>query len=341
MAKRSKQRAQPQGSIPKNGEPKWPTSADGRPKQFSIPPELVDHILLGSLDDRRVTQDSPLQGDVWVTYARDPGTFVDLLIVPHEDVGVIARSISRGLKLRYREREKETNPRPAPRDRRRSRTASLSHVVNTNLYFDEVIHILVPMTRWWFQLADRIPAVDPERVKKLLLTSPLDPERPDRFSSIESYFALAGLIYWVGKLQRPADERYSSIPIPIGRLPPIDVSEALRRYRPFVDEIVDGVMSSLVNVLAAAKNWYEDDAEIAGSILEVSCNRIVSPALDYSIPTVKGDAVQSIFRVNCKNIVWAVLDSGIDGTHPAFAEPDGKNARVFVRPSTLRESANS
>ena len=80
MAKGRKQRAVPQGSTPKNGAPEWPTSADGRPKQFSIPPELVEHILFGPEDDRRVLQDSPLLGDVWTAYALDAGIARDVLI---------------------------------------------------------------------------------------------------------------------------------------------------------------------------------------------------------------------------------------------------------------------
>jgi hypothetical protein len=36
--------------------------------------ELVEHILLGPIDDRRVLQDSPLLGDVWTAYALDPGS---------------------------------------------------------------------------------------------------------------------------------------------------------------------------------------------------------------------------------------------------------------------------
>ena len=56
----------------------------GRPSQFSIPAELVEHILLGPIDDRRVLQDSPLLGDVWAAYALDPGIVQDVLITPHK-----------------------------------------------------------------------------------------------------------------------------------------------------------------------------------------------------------------------------------------------------------------
>jgi serine protease AprX len=49
---------------------------------FSIPPALVDHILLGPMHDRGVLQDSPILGDVWLAYAADPASVQDLLITP-------------------------------------------------------------------------------------------------------------------------------------------------------------------------------------------------------------------------------------------------------------------
>ena len=59
------------------------TKAD-RPVQFSISAELVEHILLGPIDDRRVLQDFPLLGDVWAAYALDPGVVQDVLIMLHK-----------------------------------------------------------------------------------------------------------------------------------------------------------------------------------------------------------------------------------------------------------------
>jgi subtilisin family serine protease len=38
--------------------------------------------------------------------------------------------------------------------------------------------------------------------------------------------------------------------------------------------------------------------------------------------TVKADAAETVFGVDCRNIGWAVVDSGIDANHPAFAEWD-------------------
>jgi hypothetical protein len=62
-------------------------------------------------------------------------------------------------------------------------------------------------------------------------------------------------------------------------------------------------------------------------VFQVSLNREVSPALRESVPAVKGDAARHLFDVRCDKIVWAILDSGIDGRHPAFytKPPDDKH----------------
>lgn len=48
----------------------------------------------------------------------------------------------------------------------------------------------------------------------------------------------------------------------------------------------------------------------------------VSAGLTNSISTIKADAAQRSFRALGENVVWAVLDSGIQGTHPHFQPPD-------------------
>src|SRR3954470_16525966 len=62
--------------------------------------ELVDLILLGPTGDRRQLQDSPVLGDVWLSFARDPATRKDLLITPYRDhaAGPVAVALTNGLR---------------------------------------------------------------------------------------------------------------------------------------------------------------------------------------------------------------------------------------------------
>ena len=46
----------------------------------------------------------------------------------------------------------------------------------------------------------------------------------------------------------------------------------------------------------------------------------LKPLINRSISTVKGDAAHNAFGALGEGIVWAVIDSGIDGTHPHFAK---------------------
>ncbi len=53
-------------------------------------------------------------------------------------------------------------------------------------------------------------------------------------------------------------------------------------------------------------------------IFTVSLNRDADVSVYRSVPTVKADAARGLFPVDFKGLAWAVVDSGIDATHPAF-----------------------
>ena len=63
-------------------------------------------------------------------------------------------------------------------------------------------------------------------------------------------------------------------------------------------------------------------------VWQISLNRSATPALTRSVPAVKADAARSLFRVDCSEIGWAVLDSGIEGDHAAFRDASASKSRV-------------
>jgi serine protease AprX len=71
-----------------------------------------------------------------------------------------------------------------------------------------------------------------------------------------------------------------------------------------------------------------DPQDTEPSVWQISLNRSATPALTRSIPAVKADAARSLFSVNCSEIGWAVVDSGIDGNHAAFKDASGTKSRV-------------
>jgi hypothetical protein len=55
-------------------------------------------------------------------------------------------------------------------------------------------------------------------------------------------------------------------------------------------------------------------------ITTVTPNRAAMGAVSRSRTTIKADAAERVFSVDCSDIGWAVLDGGIDALHPAFQE---------------------
>jgi serine protease AprX len=56
----------------------------------------------------------------------------------------------------------------------------------------------------------------------------------------------------------------------------------------------------------------------------VSLNREARTALTKSRLAVKADAAERVFSVKCSELRWAIVDTGVDATHPAFRLRDGK-----------------
>ena len=312
----------------------WPTGDDGRPMQFSLPGEIVETILLGPADDRRVLQDSPLLGDVWAAYALDPGARQDVLITPHYKTTAadVAGMIRLGRTIWNKSRNQMIDEHLS-RPLASAKIAYLQGLVAAELYFDEVLCILVPLTLWWRQQqgAGRIKQVEERRAAliKLLQTPPgatrkagINVDR-ENYSSLERYIALAGLIFWISKRAR-ADAGTTTLPA----LPELDEDHAFALYAPYAAEIIHEMFEAYPKVEENRAELVRKSAEMAeldeealasGFIFQVSLNRRADTALDRSVPAVKADAAQSLFRVACERIVWGVIDSGIDGSHPALA----------------------
>ena len=90
------------------------------------------------------------------------------------------------------------------------------------------------------------------------------------------------------------------------------------------------------------ENWCPANADYPseGMIWRVTKNRRVHLAVDKSSLTVKADAARRLFNVSCENITWAILDSGIDRTHPAFRNTSPEHERRKRRAIEKARSAN-
>lgn len=281
----------------------------------AIPGDLVEYLLLGPASDRRLLQDSPILGDVWTAFAAAPLEPQDLLITPMRSVtaGRVAKVVSDRLNAL----------RQGSADRAGANIAYLQGIVAARLHFDEVIAVLVPLTEWWFKettqrgLEQRFRDGDPfvgrladifDRASKRQSIDGEDPPNK-RFEPLDRFLALTGLIL------RAADQ-------PKGKHGAADavLADAIRNVKS-IDRRLTDLYEHGRNLPHVGGSDERGSPDGEGLIFHVSLNRHAAPAMKFSVPAVKADAAQTLFKVSCDKIAWAVLDSGIDASHPAFADP--------------------
>lgn len=279
---------------------------------------LVELVLLGPTNDRRQLQDSPVLGDVWVAYAVKPAAAIDLLITPHKSApaGPVAKLIAdriRALKMKRSKNEA-------------SKIAYLQGLVAAKLFFEELLKVIVPMTEWWTDpkiqkqlqtyvkgghLTDKIQAImNWARAETDEDPTTLPAEDFANFTALDRYISLAGIILWAA-----TENKTKNLSLGAG--------EALLKL-----ETPEPVVKGLHDTFAAILTPKRATAKVKPQIWQISLNRKALPALERSVPAVKGDAARTLFNVNCRKINWAVLDSGIDGSHPVFNDNNGDSRIV-------------
>jgi serine protease AprX len=310
-----------------------------------IPSPLVEFILLGPLEDRRQLQDSPILGDVWVEFGKKPAAALDLLIAPYrgQHAGVVASVIDSGLEA---ERDAEI--------------AFLQGLIVARLTFKEVAQLVVPKTSWWIQRWTKevvkptkkkaakaeqknaethdfknYPKTKLEQVLDSILTSATEWHRKtlsfrsQEMPALDRFVTLTGLLLWAGVQDGGKEETA-----------PISAADQ-------ISYILDRAKAKDIAplLIELGGNMLSDPAR-EPLVWQVSLNRQALPAITRSIPAVKADAAHTLFKVDCREIAWAVIDSGIDGTHPAFGGRvkrsfDFKNFRKIVSLSNLKPGVRS
>lgn len=307
-----------------------PTSQAERTMAVPISRALIDFVLLGSIHDRRQLQDSPILADVWQKFASEPGEPVELLIAPARGVTAPQAAVAIDLPI-----ERRPDQEPS------AEVAPLHGIVAACLYFSEVLDVIVPMTTWWHsdriqkQLQDYVvtreetaeAAEEAGRRQERIVAAILARARDNRLEGVldedllpalDRFLALAGLMLWAA--DAPAPDRDA------------EREEALAKALEGVEEkAVREKVVALLDRLTRKESEEKPEKkpeEKSGLVFQVSLNRAATPALDYSVPAVKADAARRLFGVKCSKIVWAVLDSGIQGDHPAFRDAGGIETRV-------------
>ncbi len=274
---------------------------------------LVELLLFGPTDDRRQLQDTPILGDVLVAYAIQPAAAIDLLITPLKTspAGPVAAVIAK--------RINELGVIHANGEE--SQIAYLHGLVAARLFFEELLLGVVPMTLWWNSrpIQSHLNSYTRDHLERTIGTVMrwAGAENEDAraaaadafstFTSLDGFITLAGVILWAATQARTTGSSATA-------------GDALAKLTD-----PDPILKLLTK---AFKKGLKSPRAMTPLIFQVALNRKATSALERSVPSVKGDAARTLFNVKCDRIRWAVLDSGIDGTHPAFNGRDGESRIV-------------
>lgn len=307
--------------------------------------DWLEKLIFGGEVSRRFTQDSPILPDVWIRYgvefSRGDDPAIDLLLTPHSEhtAGRLYRIVQRRLSHERRSRSREqraywwatrfrmlgvpvpTDGRPQPQPP--SVAYNQSSVVS-GFYLDELIRVLLPLTRWWKDNVCRQNGVDATGDLKTdtgrcALASAL--ERALGESGTRSSADLLWLVRLVGSiltaaeappLDRDADAGKAWLEI----ISPGNLPDLVERFRGFVLEPLEG------DEMRAGDAVCDDTG--SPCLHMVSLNREARPTITYSVQAVKADAARRVFSASCATLAWAIVDSGIDATHLAFRIRDEK-----------------
>lgn len=333
----------------------------------AIPNYVIEYFLLGRTRRdalERYTQDGGIVSDVWVAFAADQATPQRVLVAPSRG----ASAIDLGYALHQciaSYRKTLVGPRTTPG------VSPLENFVAVTIYFDELLRIVLPLTTWWHRKnlsALRRTAVQSAHKLDMMLESAIriklgreedevnlrrsitesDEVYPDR--RVIEAAPLAALI-GVFRAFETQPTLFSNLP-PTYPADPLtetqfvgwintnaeQIAEAARieLSRPFEPALIN-LRTELKDILNVDPNPRID--EPPEMIQRVFLDRKATLADTEAICTIKADAANRVFDISCRNITWAIIDSGIATTHPAFLDhgaTDRRGQPIVPTPKRIR-----
>jgi serine protease AprX len=357
----------------------------------TIPNYVVEYFLLGQTRRgavERYTQDGGIVIDVWLEFAKDILLPRRMLVAPSGgartvDLGyVLQRTISAYRKAVSKEPVGDI-AHSFPKDRERLNISPLENFVALTLYFDELLRIVLPLTRWWEEknlraLHRKAINVRSDLGSKLRQAITIRLGREDENSLVKIRQELSASDAQPDAMLQPSSDDYPSRRVieaaPIAAL--IGVFCATIKDPNFIANTTTGLANQAANtflnwVLAKAEaiadaatqelkrniqaELLQTAFEVAGPthqptsdtlpalIERVFLNRRAQLADTEAICTIKADAATRLFEISCRDVVWAIIDTGIDPKHPAFLDHGAKNRRgepLQIKPSRIKSTVD-
>jgi serine protease AprX len=280
-----------------------------------IPREQLEELIYGGGGGRRFTQDSPILPDVWFEFGKNPNGRADLLLNPHYDSSpeLVAKLVEYRLS---QEQASGAAKRFACDDKTDPAIAYNQSTVVARLCFHELVRVVLPLTPWWNNFVWRGDGHDLNRfikdkgmrarlVKVLDNEGEIEAAETDDTSPDGDNRGWEPQLIWMMKV--------------IGTIAAAGNRKGTSKKLPSGSAVVEGCAKLVDDLLPLGR-------EQQSMIWSVTRNRPATAAIWRSTMAVKADATRRLFQVSCKDLVWAVIDSGVDARHPAFRirRPDGK-----------------
>ncbi len=282
--------------------------------------------------------------DVWLRYIRlaekianaqverapKPDGVVDLLLTPWSGTraGDIAGRLRKTLKRRDHP-EKLTGYRRLAT----ARVALSDSRVVACVDFETLVRDVVPLTGWWKGLFQKKKE---GIVKKEKFDDVIERiKKPNPSGTDFELFRYAALVGFIDSLlQAKSTEEIRLLAEVAHRLgPPQDetTTEQEKEEEESEEEgkykLPDDVRERAIEIMRPDHNGLAGDRK---GIFLISLNRRASQALFESRATVKADAANRVFEINTEGISFAVIDGGVDATHPAFLNRHKEDVKKFL-----------
>jgi serine protease AprX len=302
---------------------------------------LVRAMMYGAGTHRRFTQESPILPDVWAYYLEHGAVArAKLLIVPWW--GNPAFEVAKYMRERLGEASFES-----------TNTVYNRTMVASELTLENLVNDVIPLTGWYYKIIRSIGAAPRSRTAKRPskrrtsrisrrlpepeeiwedIGRPSEPKYP--FPELLSFIRMAGLIAYVKKYRPQAED---------------DIAELLSKLAKNgqegreTSERIGGIVLEGWKQGLKETRLPEPMEQGPGMVFAVHLNRPAELAVKYSVKTIKADAASRLFSIDCKRLTWAIIDCGIDATHPAFLDRskvgnDPADEAAWLKHTRVRET---
>ena len=291
--------------------------------------ELFD-VIDEAFGRRRWLQHSPISPDIWEDFIDEsigplsPDRRCDLLLTAAtgSEPGQIAAALRAGLGFMHHV--------PVDIAAQPAEIAANANSVVARLSLAELVCAAAPLTQWWQSL--------PEHLRELtsLRFAAKDPNRQFQTSAEVEFFAFAataGLVHLLtsnrSSMLLAEREQRKTISSPDFERSERSSRVAEKSMTPHILEMLgafDELWANMEFVMTAPPRT---------EIEHIHANRRSQLTVSFSRKAIKADASENLFKASAAGITWAVVDSGIDATHPCFAmsnapvAPDTFSSRVY------------